>query len=365
MNDVFGVVLAAGFGSRLRPATHRCPKPLLPVGGVEPLFLALGRLSDAGVRRVVVNAHHLSERVQATLKDWQARYFSNLEIRCTVESPAILGSGGGLLNILSRNPDWAKNSRMLVLNGDTLTDLDPRSLLEAPASPGRGALFSISTLEAHLERYGPVWIDERADRYGYKGVGRQSRPAASRAAHFLGLHLLEAEAVERLRRPAEFAVRDTDLFGGIYEPLIERGMRVEGYPCFANGRGEKFWFDLNTTEFFLEAQKWLLESLAKEPDGYWASFVRRRHPGIEERAPGVWAYPSAGLGGECLGPVVVALQDAKSLKGRVGPNASLVGVRASLDASLEIREASVLADGEEASTISRRVDGEVLVVPEA
>jgi NDP-sugar pyrophosphorylase family protein len=58
------VVLAAGFGERLRPLTERMPKPLLPVWGVPLIERTLRALEAVGVREVAVNLHWLAVPLQ-------------------------------------------------------------------------------------------------------------------------------------------------------------------------------------------------------------------------------------------------------------------------------------------------------------
>ncbi|MBW2255743.1 MAG: NTP transferase domain-containing protein [Deltaproteobacteria bacterium] len=65
MFDAF--ILAAGFGTRLRPLTHHRPKPLLPVCGVPMLAYTLALCHRHGLRDVVVNAHHLADQ----LRPWE------------------------------------------------------------------------------------------------------------------------------------------------------------------------------------------------------------------------------------------------------------------------------------------------------
>ena len=57
-------LLAAGFGTRLRPLTNHRPKPMLPLLGRPMLDYAVGHLYNHGHRSFVVNAHHLWEKVQ-------------------------------------------------------------------------------------------------------------------------------------------------------------------------------------------------------------------------------------------------------------------------------------------------------------
>ncbi|MGD9069049.1 MAG: sugar phosphate nucleotidyltransferase, partial [Methyloceanibacter sp.] len=59
------MVLAAGFGERMRPLTNTMPKPLVPLMGRTLIDHVLDRLSDAGVESAVVNVHYLPEQIEA------------------------------------------------------------------------------------------------------------------------------------------------------------------------------------------------------------------------------------------------------------------------------------------------------------
>lgn len=61
------MVLAAGFGVRMRPLTDSLPKPLVKVAGKALIDHVLDRLADAGVARAVVNVHHLAEQIERHL----------------------------------------------------------------------------------------------------------------------------------------------------------------------------------------------------------------------------------------------------------------------------------------------------------
>lgn len=108
------MVMAAGFATRLRPITDTLPKALVPVLGVPMLDVVLNRLRDAGVRRVVINLHHLGDMIRRHLKDR-----SDLEILFSEESE-ILETGGGIvqaLPLLGDDPFYAVNAKIIWLNG--------------------------------------------------------------------------------------------------------------------------------------------------------------------------------------------------------------------------------------------------------
>jgi len=100
------MILAAGRGERLRPLTDRTPKPLIPVAGKSMLDRSIERLQAHGVRRIVVNVHHLGEQIARHL-DGRA---------CIVREERLLETGGSVKNALPQlgNGPW------FILNGDGL-----------------------------------------------------------------------------------------------------------------------------------------------------------------------------------------------------------------------------------------------------
>lgn len=108
------MVMAAGYGTRLRPLTETVPKALVPVLGVPMLDVALNRLQAVGVKRVVINLHHLGEKIREHLRDRR-----DLEIVYSEESE-ILETGGGIvraLPLLGDEPFYAVNAKIIWLNG--------------------------------------------------------------------------------------------------------------------------------------------------------------------------------------------------------------------------------------------------------
>src|SRR5690349_15299075 len=66
--SVLGIVLCAGFGSRLAPLTDQVPKPLVPVANRPVLDLVLDRMAEAGVTAVGINLHHRAESLRTHLR---------------------------------------------------------------------------------------------------------------------------------------------------------------------------------------------------------------------------------------------------------------------------------------------------------
>ncbi|MEK9773343.1 MAG: nucleotidyltransferase family protein [Opitutae bacterium] len=119
------MVLAAGFGNRLRPLTDHTPKPLVSIAGKPLIVHHLEKLANAGFSEVVINLGHLGHKIPQALGDGSQW---GLSIAYSDEGPDPLETGGGLtkaLPLLGSDP-------FLVVNGDVWCDLDfgsiPKSL---------------------------------------------------------------------------------------------------------------------------------------------------------------------------------------------------------------------------------------------
>ncbi len=135
MDEVRGLILAAGLGTRLRPLTSIIPKPLLPVAGETLLDRAAAALTNAGCHHLAVNAHHLADRVAEHLerRSDADRFHLSLE-------PEILGTGGALHGARSF---LTAAETVIVYNGDVLCDLDVATLLKHHRASGALATLAM------------------------------------------------------------------------------------------------------------------------------------------------------------------------------------------------------------------------------
>src|SRR5438270_4455701 len=128
-------VLAGGLGTRLRPYTTVLPKPLVPVGDRPILELIFEWLARSGAERVDVCLGHLGELIQTYFS--QAKTIPpRLDVHWQWEREP-LGTAGALRSI----PDVSGS--LLVVNGDILTDMDPRRLIEFHQA--QGAMLTIAS----------------------------------------------------------------------------------------------------------------------------------------------------------------------------------------------------------------------------
>ncbi|TND01829.1 MAG: D-glycero-alpha-D-manno-heptose 1-phosphate guanylyltransferase [Bacteroidetes bacterium] len=144
------VILAGGFGTRLRDVVNDLPKPMAPVCGKPFLEYLFRYLQHQGVRRVVLSVGYLHEKIENHF----GKRFGEIEIDYFVEKEP-LGTGGGIRAGLTK----CKSEQVLVLNGDTFFDI-PLSRLESVQSHE----CRVATIALHkvqdASRYGTVEIKE-------------------------------------------------------------------------------------------------------------------------------------------------------------------------------------------------------------
>ncbi|MEC7242737.1 MAG: NDP-sugar synthase [Myxococcota bacterium] len=180
-------LLAAGFGTRMRPLTEHRPKPLVPVCGKPIADYSLALLRKHGFHSAVVNAHHLSEEIE----EWADKH--TMPLRLLVEKPEILGTGGGLRNALTH-----LDENVVVVNGDILSNVDLSALMSSVKSLGPSAAGAMA-LRTQLaqESYGIVASDTGGCVVDLVGLA-EANPvgAVDRSTHFTGIHALNREALE-------------------------------------------------------------------------------------------------------------------------------------------------------------------------
>jgi mannose-1-phosphate guanylyltransferase len=108
---------------RLRPLTEKCPKPLLPIGGLPVITYAMDHLISIGVDRFIVNTHHCPEVFAERFPDrlWRGR---PIIFR---HEPVLLETAGGLKNIEDL---LEEDEAIICYNGDIFCDFPLQNLME-------------------------------------------------------------------------------------------------------------------------------------------------------------------------------------------------------------------------------------------
>lgn len=218
------VIMAGGFGMRLRPLTENLPKPMLPVGGRPLIERIVGQLRESGIDHIVVTTHYKPEAIVQHFGDG-----TNFGVTMTyVQEDEPLGTGGALGLIPS------DGEPLLVINGDILTQVDFRAFLDFHREHG-------ADLTVGVRRYAfnvPYGVVENA---GARVLRINEKPEMSLFVN-AGIYLLEP--VISTYVPGGASLRMTDLI----QMVIEAGHIVVSFPVL------EYWMDVGRTDDYLQAQ---------------------------------------------------------------------------------------------------------------
>jgi dTDP-glucose pyrophosphorylase len=220
------VVMAGGQGTRLRPFTQNCPKPLLPVAGKPILEHIVERSRSEGFQRFVLAVHYLGHMIEEYFADG-ARWHVNIGY-LREQSP--LGTAGALA-LLDPRP----NDAFIVTNGDVLTDIRYGELLDFHRHHGAAATMAVR-LHEWQHPFGVVRTK------GVDIVGFDEKPV-SRSHINAGIYVLEPAAVDALNReePCDMPT--------LFARLQERGQRTIVYPM------HEPWLDVGRPDDLAGANK--------------------------------------------------------------------------------------------------------------
>lgn len=230
------MVLAAGYGMRLRPITNNLPKALVPVAGRPMIEYSLLLLRYHGIQEVVINLHHLGEKIEEYLQDGKRL---GLQITYSRERE-LLDTGGGLLQARS----FLEGGTFIVINSDILIDLS----LSDPIAFHRekkGAATLVLRPDPLADQYGAIETasDGKIHRFlGFQPSGPAPKPLTKQM--FTGVQVLEPGIFEYMEDKGPFSTtRQT------YPRMLRELEPLYGFPF------QGFWQDLGTRERIKEAEE--------------------------------------------------------------------------------------------------------------
>lgn len=243
-----GIILAAGFGTRLRPLTDYTPKPLMEFAGVPLFSLVFSRLQDSGLLEVATNTHHLSNEITSFLKDYKALS----KVTVSYES-SLLGTGG----VYSALKGWRKKSPIISHNGDIVSDLNIGQLIKTYKS--RNALAVMGLLSHPNPNGNSVWINKKNEIVAI--CEKKPQHTEELTGHFFsGIQALSPEFLDRLPQKGK-----SEIIPLYIDKIKENPHRFIGVVENA------FWHDLGTPKGYFSAHKeflTLLESNEESKDSF-------------------------------------------------------------------------------------------------
>lgn len=211
------VILAGGLGMRLRPYTAIIPKPLVPVGDRPILEIIMRRLALAGVTRIDLCVSHLGELIQAYVRQ-AVELPGDVTLAFHWEDEP-LGTAGALRVV----PEL--DDTFLCLNGDILTTLDYRELVDFHKREGAALTIAMRAKEVPID-LGVIETE------GARVVGYREKPVH----HYdvsMGIYVYEPRALEHMPPgPCQFP--------DLVLALVKAGEHVAAY------RTDAPWYDIGT-----------------------------------------------------------------------------------------------------------------------
>ncbi|HEU4832861.1 MAG TPA: nucleotidyltransferase family protein [Pyrinomonadaceae bacterium] len=218
------LVMAGGYGNRLRPLTEELPKPMLPVGNKPLLELIVEQLKHAGIRQVNVATHYKSEVIAEHFKNGEA---FGVDIRYVKEDQP-LGTAGAL-SLLEE-----VDEPLLVMNGDILTRVDFRALLHFHREHKADLTVCVRQYEFNVP-YGVIDTD------GVNVKGISEKPVVRQFIN-AGIYLLNPQVRRLIPNGQAYDIPD------LIERLISEARTVVCFPI------REYWLDIGKVDQYDQAK---------------------------------------------------------------------------------------------------------------
>jgi dTDP-glucose pyrophosphorylase/CBS domain-containing protein len=218
------VVMAGGYGTRLRPLTDKVPKPMLPVGDRPLLERIIEQLRAAGVRKVMLATHYRSEMIAGHFGDGRA---FGVDIQYVTEAEP-LGTAGALALVESGNEP------VLVINGDIVTQVDFRAMHDFHREHRADMTVAVKQYDFHMP-YGIITID------GVKVTGVSEKPVVRQFIN-AGIYLLNPKVCQVIPKGKSYDMPD------LVKRLVADRRRVVGFPI------RESWLDIGQLADYEQAR---------------------------------------------------------------------------------------------------------------
>lgn len=268
------MILCAGLGTRLRPLTNTWPKPALPLLGQSLFRYALATLTQAGIREVGINTHHLGERMEAVARAECER--AGVALTVSREQGELQGTGGGIRGL----KDFLAGGDCVVLNGDVLFPVELGPLIAAHQRSKAAATMVLLPMPGG-EAFNAVELDSSGAVRRIAGKG----PGGPRLSpwHFSGVHLLSPRVFDFMAKSGP-----EDINRDVYVRMMEQGVVVHGHVLSDRG---VYWSDLGTPRRYAAThQDLLFDQVDLGPCGAASPFE-----GMVRSDSNYWAHPTAKL----------------------------------------------------------------------
>jgi NDP-sugar pyrophosphorylase family protein len=220
------LILVGGKGTRLKPYTTVVPKPLLPVGDKPILEIILSQLKSSGIEDITLAVGHMSQLFESFFQDGR-RYGINISYSFE-DKP--LGTAGAIASVID---DLGED--FIVMNGDLLTTLDYRELINYHKANKASATIAISRREVQMD-FGVIEVEKDG-----KLKSLVEKPNFFYNAG-MGINVLNSNSVRSLLEKEIY----------LDMPDLMMKLRENGLPVFCYSQ-ECFWLDMGRPEDYEKA----------------------------------------------------------------------------------------------------------------
>jgi len=226
------MILAAGFGNRMKPLSDRCPKPLMPIIGRPAIDYTIEHLKRASVSKIGVNTHYQADRIKTYLGDG-----SNWKIEIAISHEnKILGTAGGMAAMSKFLSD---EGPFFVCNGDILSEIILSELIAFHSC--RGAMVTLALCD-HPSKNN-VCIDSGEAVVDFWGRRGAFQPGKHKNLAFTGISIVDPEILNLV-----FHVQSDNIIEVYLDLIKKKSGSVLGYDVKGT-----YWIDIGTPSSYLQA----------------------------------------------------------------------------------------------------------------
>ena len=223
-NPVF--IMAGGFGTRLKPLTDNCPKPMLKVGGKPMLETLINNFKNHGFYKFYISTHYLPEVIMD--------YFGNgddFNVEITyVHEETPLGTGGAL----SLLPNDLPKEPLIMINGDILTSVDFSKVLDFHVKQASDATMCVRDYEVKI----PFGVIEGE---GHDITGMVEKPTYRYFVN-AGIYIVSNHIINSLSKNIQLDMPS------LFEQKQAEGLKTLKFPI------HEYWLDVGRHDDFKKAQ---------------------------------------------------------------------------------------------------------------
>lgn len=245
------VLLAAGYGKRLRPLTNYLPKCLVPLNGCPLIDYWIYSLIKAGANNILINLHYKNDVVESYLDNspWRSKLTFSFE-------QELLGTAGTLV----KNKHFYKNDICLVAHADNYSDFDLSALIEHHLKYNKKLPITMMTFQTdYPSECGIVDTDKEGIVVGFYEKVKKPPSNNANAAVYIFNNSTISEIGQSLEHVSDISNEVIPHYLGL----------------ISTWKNETYHRDIGSLRSYIEAQKYNKVHIDKESSSRWDQFFSR------------------------------------------------------------------------------------------